>query len=182
MPARRRTGSSRLALLGLALCHVAGSSAQEPGLLSRVDRLACGNTVVIAHASCYGATRLCIRETLTFHRPESRTIVAPHKHLVPHQLQGGKIVDALDYRISKWACVTGVNGGHYVAFAMARTSDGNCRECEYVRLYHPNGRLIATTVRFDAAGRSHEDPKGMEMMRNTVDRPPPDAFRPVYAQ
>ena len=175
-------GSSRLALLGLALCSAAGTTAQEPGLAPRLDRLACGNTVVIAHASCYGTTPMCVRETLTFHRPEGRTVLAPHKQLGRYTLHAGRTVEALDYHASEWAGVAGLNGGRYVAFIMARTTGGNCSECKYFRLYHPNGRLVASTLTFDAAGRPRKDPKASELISKMVDRPRPDAFQPVYAR
>jgi hypothetical protein len=174
---------SRFIVVAASLtCATGSAAAPEANLSQRLDRMACGNTVIIAHASCYAATPVCVRETLTFHRPESRTILAPHKHQGPHQLQDGRIVEALDYHVSKWACVAGVNGGRYIVFIMARTRDGNCKECEYVRLYHPNGRLIATTLTFDAAGRPREDPRALELVGSTVDRPLPAAFQPVYAR
>src|SRR4029434_9558875 len=67
------------------------------GLAQRIDRIACGDTVVIAHAYCYEDTGDCIRETLTFHRPENRAVLAPHKHMVPQLLPDGSTVEGLDY-------------------------------------------------------------------------------------
>jgi len=171
----------RLAYFTLSLAcasHAAAPATPEPA--QRIDRIACGNTIVIAHAFCYEPTSACVRETLTFHRPESRTILAPHKNVVPQLLPDGRTVEGLDYLISKWACLPGVNGGHYVAVIMTRANDRNCEMCEYLRLYHPNGRLIAATLTFDASGRPREDQRGMELLGNTIDRPLPDAFRPVY--
>lgn len=170
------------ALLAASWSAAVTAAEPAPGLEPRLDRLACGSTVVIAQASCYGTTRMCIRETLTFHRPEGRTVLAPHKQLGRHKLHDGRTVEALDYHASEWACVTGSNGGRYVAFIMARTTGGNCSECEYFRLYHPNGRLIASTLIFDAAGRPRKDPKASELISKMVDRPRPDAFEPVYAR
>jgi hypothetical protein len=158
------------------------AAATPPGLAQRIDRIACGNTVVIAHAYCYEATAACIRETLTFHRPESRAVLAPHKHMVPQLLPDGSAVEGLDYRISRWACVPGINGGRYVAVIMTRTNDTNCNTCEYLRLYHPNGRLIAATLTFDAGGTPREDRRAMELLGNTIERPRADVFRRAYTQ
>ena len=177
------TGSLRPVLLGAAFGLCAGTvTAKDPDLAPRLARLACGNTLVTAQAACYGATAVCASETLTFHRPEARTIVASHRHRSSYPLAGGTKVEALDYHAAAWACADGAHGGRYLAIVMAHTGGGNCSTCEFLRLYHSNGRLIASTLRFDAAGRPLEDAKAGELIREMLGTPVPDALRPVYGR
>jgi hypothetical protein len=170
-------------MLIAAWLSAAGTAiAGEPRLTPRLARLNCGVTIVTAHASCDGATGMCLREALTFRRAEGSLTVAPHKRVISHTLPDGKRVDALDYRINAWSCVAGVNGGEYVAVSLTRTGGGSCGDCEDLRLYHPGGGLIATTLRFDAQGRPREDVRGGELIAKMIGRLPPGALQPVYTR
>ena len=155
--------------------------AASPPLTPQRGQLACGGTIVTALAHCHGDTPLCARESLSFRRTEGGTFVAPHKRLAAQALPDGGSVQALEYRLSEWACVPGVNGGRYVAVILTRTRGGSCADCEYTRLYHPNGRLIAATLAFDANGRSRESPGARELVAEMIgrDRIP---FRPIYGK
>ena len=158
----------------------ASASAAEPPLEQRRAQMNCGNTVITAQAACHPATGACLREALTFRRIEGSTTVAPHKRLVPHNLPGGSRVEALDYHVTRWSCVHGVNGGRYVALIAARAAGGDCSLCEYMRLYHPSGQLIAATLNFDGEGRPRADEKATELIGKLIAKPAPGAFAPVY--
>jgi hypothetical protein len=170
------------ALLCAALAIASAAPAEEPGLQTRIARLSCGGTVVTAQAWCYGASGICAREALSFRRTEGSLTVAPHKRLVHYDLPDGRRVDALDYGITGWSCVAGTNGGRYVALLFARPGGKRCGECEYFRLYHPNGRLIAATLRFDADGRPREDARAATLIGEVVGSLPAQALQPVYAR
>ena len=116
----------------------------EADLSPRQARLACDAVVVSANALCYGASPLCVRETLTFRRLESTTTLAPHVQTHNHPAPSGGTVTALDYRATSWTCAQGKDGGSYVAVLMVRAVGPDCGDCQYLRLYHPTGSLIAT--------------------------------------
>ena len=154
-------------------------AAGEPGIVPRRDQLACGSTLVTAQASCHHGTRVCVRETLTFQRPEGRTISAPHKHLATQSLPSGGSVEALEYHLFSWSCVAGVNGGHYLAVVMTRTAGVRCSLCNYTRLYHLRGQPIAATLTFDADGRPRETPGAADLIMKLVGKPL-HSFERVY--
>jgi len=189
--------SLRAVLIAIVLPSAAVLAAGETVLTERRGQLACSNTLVTAQASCYANTLVCARETLTFHRPENRIIVASHPHSSEHPLivltpprssghpppadRNFKNVMAPDYSAFSWACVEGVNGGRYIAVVMGQTGGGNCGMCDYLRLYHPNGRLIASTLRFNAAGRPGKDEKAEALITEMIGSGP-IALRPIYGQ
>jgi hypothetical protein len=164
----------------LAFALSASAAPQEPGLAARQARLACGPVVVSANALCYVTTSLCLRETLTFQRLESSTTLAPHARTHDFTAQTGGSVVALDYRATSWACAAGKNGGSYVVILMVRSSGADCGECQYLRLYHPNGNLIATTLKFDAAGRPSGDEGGAALVQKVLGRPWPEGMKLIY--
>ena len=142
--------------------------------------MACGGAHVTARASCYAHTRFCVRETLAFSHPGVTTVLALHKRLVSRRLADGRGVEALDYRSAAWACVAGVNGGSFIALLMRETAADGCAVCEYLSVYHPRGRLIAATLRFDASGQSHADTGAAAVIRELLGVERPGGFRPVY--
>lgn len=148
--------------------------------MPRQARLACGAVVVSANALCYGTTALCLRETLTFRRLESTTTLAPHVQTHDHPAPAGGTVIALDYRATSWTCTPGKDGGSYVAVLMVRPSGSDCGDCQYLRLYHPAGNLIATTLRFDAFGRARVDAKGAALVQKVLGRPWPEGLKIIY--
>jgi hypothetical protein len=170
----------RAALLTVAVSTTAAAAAPETSLASRQAKLACGRVIVSANALCYGGTALCLRETLTFRRMEGSTTLAPHARTHSHPAPAGGSVTALDYRATSWTCASGRNGGNYVAVLMVRAGGADCGECQYLRLYHPYGGLIATTVKFDAAGVASTDEKGAILVQNMLGRPWPDAMKVIY--
>jgi hypothetical protein len=137
---------------------------------------------VSANALCYGWTPLCLRETLAFRRLEGTTILAPHIRTSSHPSPSGGTVTALDYRATSWACTAGQNGGRYVAVLMVRSSGAECGDCQYLRLYHPNGNLIATTLKFDAAGRARSDEKGAGLVHRVLGRTRPEGLKIIYGR
>lgn len=167
-------------LIALAAPAPGAAAAQEPGLAPRQARLACGPVIVSANALCYGATPLCLRETLTFQRMEGSTTLAPHAQTHSYPAPSGDSVAALDYRATSWACTPGKNGGSYVAIVMVRVGGTDCGECQYLRLYHPNGSLIAATLRFDAAGRPSSDDKGANLVQKILGRPWPEGLKVIH--
>jgi hypothetical protein len=171
----------RAALLAIAVSTTAAAaSAPETSLAPRQAQLACGRVIVSANTLCYPGTALCLRETLTFRRVEGSTTVAPHARTHSHAAPDGGSVTALDYRATSWTCAPGRNGGHYVAVLMVRATGADCGDCQYLRLYHPNGSLIATTVKFDAAGQASADEKGAILVQKVLGRPWPDAMKLIY--
>ena len=166
--------------LFLAVAISAAAAAQEAGIAPRQSQLTCGRTIVSANAMCYGATSLCLRETLTFRRTEGSTTLAPHAQTHSHPAASGGNVPALDYRATSWTCAPGRNGGHYVAVLMVRASGADCGECQYLRLYHPNGSLIAATLTFDADGRARGNEKGATLVQKVLGRPWPEGLKLIY--
>src|SRR4030095_963919 len=118
----------------------------EAGLAIRQAELACGRAIVSASALCHGNTALCLRETPTFRRVESSTTVAPHARTHSHPAPEGGSIAALDYRATSWTCAPGRNGGRYVAVVMVRAGRADCGERQYLRLYHPSGRLTGAPL------------------------------------
>jgi hypothetical protein len=177
---RLRLPRPRVLVVALAVSASAAAATLEPGLAARQAQLACGPVIVSANAVCYANSPLCLRETLTFRRLEGSTTLAPHIQTHSHPAPAGGTVTALDYRATSWACTPGKNGGSYVAVLMVRSSGADCGECQYLRLYHPNGNLIATTLKFDAAGRARSDEKGAALMQRVLGRPRPDGLRIIY--
>jgi hypothetical protein len=116
---------------------------------------------------------------LSFSTRSGRLIVPLHTHYVVHESQGRK-ANALDYRAQLWACIPGKNGGHYVVVIMSRSGAAGCGECEYSRLYDPNGRLIATDLAFDARGQPRGNSAGRAMMREVLGDSGPHAFSEIY--
>jgi hypothetical protein len=171
---------ARRVLIAIALAASAAAAAAEPGLEPRRAQLACGTAIVSANALCYGGTALCLRETLTFRRMEGSTTLAPHARTHSQPVPAGGSVTALDYRATSWTCASGRNGGSYVAVLMVRAGGADCGECQYLRLYHPNGSLIATTVKFDAAGQAGADEKGAILVQKMLGRAWPDAMKLIY--
>lgn len=167
-------------LLAIVLSTTAAAAAPEPGLATREAQLACGRAIVSASALCQGRTALCVRETLTFRRVEGSTILAPHARTHASPAPAGGSITALDYRATSWTCAPGRNGGSYVAVLMVRSSGADCGECQYLRLYHPNGSLIAATLKFDAAGQASGDEKGAIVMQKVLGRPWPEGLTLIY--
>jgi hypothetical protein len=170
----------RRLLLAVAVSTTAAAATLEAGLAIRQAELACGRAIVSASALCHGNTALCLRETLTFRRVESSTTVAPHARTHSHPAPEGGSIAALDYRATSWTCAPGRNGGRYVAVVMVRASGAGCGECQYLRLYHPNGSLIAATLKFDLAGRASGDEKGAIVVQKVLGRPWPDGLKVIY--
>jgi hypothetical protein len=170
----------RVALVAIAVSTTAAAVAAESGLAPRQAQLACGRIIVSANALCYSGTALCLRETLTFRRLEGSTTLAPHARTHSHPAPAGGSVTALDYRAASWTCAPGRNGGGYVAVLMVRATGPDCGDCQYLRLYHPNGSLIATTVRFDAAGQASADEKGAMLVQKVLGRPWPEGLKLIY--
>ena len=170
----------RVMLLAASLCAAAGSAAAENELTPRRGELNCGSSLVTALSMCYGDSRLCARETLTFRRPGGSTVLAPHPRTENHRAPAGGKVAALDYRATSWACTAGATGGRYVAVIMVRTNGVDCGECQYIRLYHPEGQVIATTLKFDAAGRPSEDAQGTALIKEILGRPWPEGLKLIY--
>ena len=148
--------------------------------MTRQAQLACGRAIVSASALCHGNTVLCVRETLTFRRVDSSTTLAPHARTHSHPAPDGGSIAALDYRATSWTCAPGRNGGRYVAVVMVRASGAGCGECQYLRLYHPNGSLIAATLKFDPAGQASGDEKGAIVVQKVLGRPWPDGLKVIY--
>ena len=171
---------SRLRGALVAVSLTAAAAAAENDLTSRRAHLACGPSIITAQAFCYGDSPLCARETLTFRRMEGSTVLSPHPRTQDYPLHAGRKVAALDYRANSWACVEGANGGRYVAVVMVRAGGADCGECQYARLYHPNGRAIAATLRFDTAGRPSGDAKAVAVMREVLGRPWPEGLKLVH--
>jgi hypothetical protein len=166
--------------LFLAVAISAAAATQEAGLAPRQSQLICGRTIVFANAQCYGATSLCLRETLTFRRTEGSTTLAPHARTHSHPAAAGSNIPALDYRATSWTCAPGRDGGHYVAVLMVRAGGADCGECQYLRLYHPNGGLIAATLNFDAAGRASGNERGAAIVQKVLGRPWPEGLKVIY--
>ena len=164
----------------LAASTTAAAATAEPVLAPRQARLACGPAIVLANAQCYGNTPLCLRETLTFRRLEGSTTLAPHVHTHSYPAPSGGTLAALDYRATSWTCTPGKNGGSYVAVLMVRTGGADCGECQYLRLYHPGGNLIAATLKFDASGRATGDEKGALLVQKVLGRPWPEGLKVIY--
>jgi hypothetical protein len=164
----------------VVLATSAAVAAAEPGLVPRQAQLACGPVVVLANAQCYGTTTLCLRETLTFRRLEGSTTLAPHVHTHNYPAPSRGTLTALDYRATSWACTPGKGGGSYVAVLMVRTGSTDCAECQYLRLYHPSGNLIATTLKFDASGRATGDEKGTILVQKVLGRSWPEGLKIIY--
>jgi hypothetical protein len=167
-------------LLAVAVSTTAAAAAPDADLALHRAQLACGKAIVSADALCYGGSALCLRETLTFRRAEGSTILAPHARTHSHPAPAGGSVTALDYRAISWTCASGRNGGSYVAVLMVRAGGADCGECQYLRLYHPNGNLITTTVKFDAAGQASADERGAILVQKVLGRPWPDALKLIY--
>jgi hypothetical protein len=170
----------RAMVVAVAVSGTAAAAAPESGLAPRQAQLACGKVIVTASAVCHGVTALCLRETLTFRRVESSTTLAPHAQTHSHPTPSGGSVTALDYRATSWTCVPGRNGGRYVAVVMLRASGTDCSECQYLRLYHPNGGLIAATLKFDAAGQASADERGAIVVQKVLGRPWPEGLKLIY--
>jgi hypothetical protein len=168
------------ALLAVAVAATAAAATPEAGLATRQAQLACGRAIVYASAVCHGVTALCLRETLTFRRVEGSTTLAPHAQTHSHPAPGGGSVTALDYRATSWTCAPGTNGGRYVAVVMVRAGGADCGECQYLRLYHPNGSLVAATLKFDAAGQASGNEKGAILVQKVLGRPWPEGLKLVY--
>ena len=169
-------------VLSFAVAAAATAVAATPdsGLAPRQAQLACGQAIVSANALCHAGTALCLRETLTFRRVEGSTTLAPHARTHSHPAPAGGSVTALDYRATSWTCAPGTNGGRYVAVLMVRATGADCGDCQYLRLYHPHGSLIATTVRFDAAGHASADEKGAMLVQKVLGRPWPEGLKIIY--
>ncbi|MGZ9067253.1 MAG: hypothetical protein ACXW2I_18210, partial [Burkholderiales bacterium] len=131
-----------------------------------------------ARAQCLEGSPLCVTETLSFSRRAGRAIVPLHSKYTEGEDPARKL-KTLDYRASAWACVPGKSGGHYLVVIMARARDG-CADCEYSRLYDPNGRLIATDFMFDSAGRPRRDDAGRHVMHEILGEPARHRFGAVY--
>src|SRR5688572_10660052 len=107
-PSTRRSiqtaATARISLADAAVATIAlwpaGAIAAE-SLVARRDQLACGSSLITAHASCYGRTSMCVGETLTFRRPEGSTSIAPNKQQAGYSLPSGGKVLALDYHITE---------------------------------------------------------------------------------
>ncbi len=134
---------------------------------------------ITARAQCFEKTAYCLTETLTFARANSRSIAPLHRTHVMHELAGKKI-KALDYHAASWGCVPGHTGGSYLMVALRRAAGGNCSECEYLRLYDLNGRLIAAELAFDEQGRARDNKRGREMMHEIPGAPELRAVTDVY--
>jgi len=171
---------ARLSAILLAVAAPAAAAPAEADLTPRQAQLACATVVVSANALCYGTTPLCLRETLTFRRLEGSTTLAPHVQTHGHPALSGGTVAALDYRATSWTCAAGKYGGSYVAVLMVRVSGAECGECQYLRLYHPNGNLVAATLKFDAAGRATGDEKGAILVQELLGRPWPEGLKLIY--
>jgi hypothetical protein len=167
-------------LIAFAASATAAAAAQEPGLAPRQALLACGPVIVAANALCYSNTSLCLRETLTFQRLEGSTTLAPHAQTHSQAAPAGGTLTALDYRATSWSCTAGKNGGRYVAVIMVRAGGADCDECRYLRLYHPNGGLIAATVKFDPAGRPSADESAAVLVQKVLGRPWPEGLKMIY--
>ena len=143
----------------------------------RTAYIDCGKTQVRALAECYENSALCISETLTFARSGRRAIIGTHQHYETYELNKLK-VQALDYHGSSWACLPGKDGSHYLLVAMDHT--GNCTECSFVKVFDPNGRLVATSVKFDARGKPRDNAEGASVVRRLTAPPTPRAFASIY--
>ncbi|HKA43019.1 MAG TPA: hypothetical protein VKF40_13610 [Burkholderiales bacterium] len=170
----------RAMLQAAALWSAATAIGAESDLAPRHAQLACGPAIVVANALCYGEAPLCVRETLTFRRPGGSTVLSPHPHMGKHSAPAGGSVAALDYHATSWACAEGVDGGRYVAIVMVHASGADCGECQYARLYHPNGNAIAATLKFDSSGRPGGNPASAAMLREILGRPWPGALKFIY--
>ena len=92
-----------------------------------------------------------------------------HPHRTGYELESHK-VSVLDYHAAWWACVPGRSGGHFLIVVMTRAGGRTCRDCEYSRLYDPNGRLLATDL----------DKVGRDTMHAVLGGPGPFDFIGVY--
>ena len=149
-------------------------------MTARQARLVCGPVIVSANAGCYANSSLCLRETLTFRRLEGTTTLAPHAQTHAYPAPSGGTVPALGYRATSWTCAAGKDGGRYIAVLRVRVSGADCGDCQYLRLYHPTGNLIATTLKFDAAGRVMGDEKGATLVQKVLGRSWPEGLTIIY--
>ena len=180
MASGSRGGNAEISLLAALALSAPAAAAPDPDLAPRQALLACGTVVVSANAVCYGATPLCLRETLTFRRLEGTTTLAPHVQTRSYPAPSGGTVTALDYRATSWTCTQGKDGGSYVAVLLVHASGADCGDCQYLRLYHPSGNLIAATLRFDASGRATGDVKGATLVQKVLGRAWPEGLKVIY--
>ena len=166
-------------VLSLALFNV--STFAQVRTEWRSAHLRCGGADVRALAQCYEATPYCISETLTFVRGGRRAIVGVHKHYEPHDVHRSN-VPVLAYTASKWACLPGAVGGHYLVVTGARAEGGKCRDCGFEQIYDLNGRLLASQLQFDERGRPREDAAAPVYARKLLGEVAPGAHAPIYAR
>lgn len=175
-----KTATGRWHRIALALAFgVASPAAAQLATEWRSGYLECGRTQIRALAECYEATPHCVSETLSFSRRERRVRVGLHGQYEARTI--AKVpVQVLDYRAASWACVAGAAGGHYVLVSLARTTGGSCAACEYKRLYELNGRLVASTVMFDARGEPRPDDGARTIIGRLVAETARRDVSPVY--
>ena len=101
----------------------------------------------------------CAPRDLTFHRPRADH-PRPHKHLSRHTLRDDSPWKRLIIT-RPMGMRSGLNGGRYVPFIMARTTGGNCNECEYFGFITEGVDRVDADIR--PAGRP-EDPKASELI------------------
>jgi hypothetical protein len=164
--------------ISMVLAFANASAAAE--LETRSGFIECGGSHVRARAECYSKTLYCTSETLSFARQAATTIVPLHPHQSTHELKDRAKVRALDYSASSWACVPGKHGGRYLLVDLSSAGGGNCRQCEYSKLYDLNGRLIAASLGFDTKGRAHDHPAGEQTMRRVLGEDGRYTFHDVY--
>ena len=165
------------ALLVWTLCAPAFASS-APKTELRAGFIECGDAHITARAQCFEKTDFCVTQTLSFSRRTGRLIVPLHSFYEEQEVAGSK-VKYIEFHADSWACLPGKFGGQYLVVVMSRSSGGNCRECEYSRLYDLNGRLMATDLAFDSRGRARDSESGREFMSKVL-KPGPHKFVGVY--